>query len=237
MNRAVARTRLICALDTKCPDRARTIVSQVSDHVGAFKFGLEFTLANGPARIRTVVEATQPVFLDLKLHDIPNTVVEAIHSIACVRPFLTTVHASGGARMMQEAVAAAREAGEERPAILAVTVLTSLDQDDLRSTGIGDSVSDQVSRTAELAQACGVDGVVCSPFEVARVRRQCGEGFIIVAPGVRMVSIAGDDQKRARGPGETIAAGADYIVVGRPITRSRNPAEAAEQVVDDIVAG
>ena len=173
-------------------------------------------------------------FLDLKLHDIPVTVAGGLSAILPLRPFLTTIHAAGGEAMMRAAMEAVSAAGEERPRVLAVTMLTSMDDADASVTGVRGRVCDQVLRLAELAQACGVDGIVCSPREIREVRRICSPQFLVVAPGIRLPGDSRDDQKRALTPGEAIAAGASYLVAGRSITRAKDPVAAARRIVDDM---
>jgi orotidine-5'-phosphate decarboxylase len=178
------------------------------------------------------------LFLDLKLHDIPNTVAGATRSACRIAPHFLTIHAAGGMAMMRAAVEAAREAaGDAAPRLLAITVLTSLDASDLDATGQRGPVADQARRLADLAQRAGVAGVVCSPHEVAALRAQCGPGFVLVTPGIRPAWAASGDQKRITTPAEAIASGADHLVIGRPITQAPDPAEALARICAEIEAG
>ncbi len=228
------KQRLICAVDTTSRARAESLAATLDGEVGALKFGLEFFNAHGLAGVRGTAGSRHRVFLDLKLHDIPATVAGGLASVLPLAPFLVTVHAAGGAAMMRQAMEAVAAADRPGTRVLAVTVLTSLDDADARATGVGGSLRDQVLRLAELAQASGVDGVVCSPFEVRGIRRVCGPEFLVVVPGIRLPGDSRDDQKRVMTPGEAIAAGASFLVAGRSITRAADPVEAARRIVDDM---
>ena len=221
-------SRVIVALDTSDPTRAAGWATAVAPHCGMFKLGLEFFLANGAGGMRAI--AGRPIFLDLKLHDIPNTVAGAVRAVLPLRPRLLTVHAAGGAAMLAAARQAAEAAGPERPLILAVTVLTSLAAEDLTATGIPDPPPTQVLRLARLAVAAGADGLVCSPLEVAMLRRELGPRPTLVVPGIRPAGSASGDQARTMTPQQAVAAGADWIVVGRPITAAPDPAQAAAEI-------
>ncbi|MBC6440802.1 MAG: orotidine-5'-phosphate decarboxylase [Rhodospirillales bacterium] len=234
MDRSDAAARLLCALDTTDLDAARSLADRLDGHVGALKLGLEFFCAHGPAGVEAVTGDKHGLFLDLKLHDIPNTVEGSLRGMAPVAPFLTTIHAAGGSAMMRAAMDTVAEMGGARPRVVAVTVLTSLNDVDLAAVGVSSGASDQVLRLADLVQECGVDGVVCSALEVERLRGHCGDDFLLVVPGIRPASATTDDQKRVMTPGEAIAAGASYLVVGRPITRSDDPAAAADAIVDEM---
>lgn len=229
---------VFCALDTTDVAAARTLACDLRGLVGGLKLGLEFFVANGPAGITTVAGGGVPLFLDLKLHDIPNTVAGAMRAAVAMAPAMTTVHAVGGFEMMKAAVEAAGEAaakqGVARPAILAVTVLTSMGQAELPAIGVAGSVDDQVRRLAGLAQSAGVDGVVCSAHEVESLRAQCGPDLKLVIPGIRPAWSAANDQKRILTPAEAIARGADILVIGRPITAADDPAEAARRIQDEL---
>jgi orotidine-5'-phosphate decarboxylase len=223
---------LIVALDTADAVRARAWADAVSPHAGLLKLGLEFFLANGPGGVRGISGA--PIFLDLKLHDIPNTVAGGVRAVLPLRPAMLTVHASGGAPMIHAARQAAEVAGAGRPMILAVTVLTSIDQAALSATGIGATAAEQVLRLGRLAVEAGADGLVCSPLEVAILRQALGTSVRLVVPGIRTTGAAADDQARTMGATEAVAAGADWIVVGRPITGADDPAAAAAAIADSI---
>src|SRR5271155_5450701 len=189
---------LICAIDTTEIDEANSLIERLNGHIGAIKLGLEFFTANGAAGVRWLEHYQIPVFLDLKFNDIPNTVARAIKATAGINTFMMTVHTSGGRAMLQAAIDASMEVslitGKARPMIIGVTVLTCLDQADLAMTGISDNINDQVLRLADLAQSCRFDGVVCSPYEIAAIRKQCGEDFTLVVPGIRPPGSSKDDQ-------------------------------------------
>jgi len=197
------------------------------------KVGLEFYGANGPEGVRAVVATGIPVFLDLKLHDIPNTVAGAMKALAPLGAAIVNVHASGGAAMMCAAADAARKT-ERRAKLIAVTVLTSLEDRDLPDVGLSGTALAQAVRLAILAKASGLDGVVCSPHEIAAVRAACGPGFLIVTPGVRPAGGDLGDQKRVMTPLEAVQAGADILVIGRPITAAPDPVEAARRIAAEL---
>jgi orotidine-5'-phosphate decarboxylase len=236
VNQPSPQQRLFVALDTTDLERAVSLAGALAGHVGGVKVGKEFFTAHGPGGVERVAGAGLPVFLDLKFHDIPNTVAGAVRAALSLKPFMVNVHAAGGAAMMAAAAAAAGEAGAGRPLVLAVTVLTSLNESDLAAVGVGGTVGDQVLRLAALARDNGLDGVVCSAREVAALRQACGGGFRLVVPGVRPAWAAVDDQKRVMTPAEAVAAGADYLVIGRPITGADDPAKAADTITHEIAA-
>ncbi len=233
--------RTFVALDTTDVDHAVRLAESLKDHVGGIKVGKEFFTACGPAGVARIAACGMPVFLDLKFHDIPNTVAGAVRAAAPLRPFMVNVHASGGATMMRAALDAAREGaaalGCAAPLVIAVTVLTSLNDDDLQVMGITDSAHDQVLRLADLAHGCGLDGVVCSAQEVAALKAQNGADFKLVVPGIRPAWASSDDQKRIVTPAKAIADGADYLVIGRPITGAENPVDAADKIAAEIATG
>ncbi len=222
---------IFCAIDTPELAQARALAQAVRSTVN-LKLGLEFFVAHGPAVVREVA-GKAPLFLDLKLHDIPNTVAGAVRAAAALRPMLLPIHCGGGPAMMRAAVEAAAKAAPERQRmkLLGVTVLTSLDDGDLTAIGQRSPAAEQVKRLALLAKECGLDGVVCSPLEVAMLREACGKDFLLVVPGIRLMGVASGDQKRVMGPRETLAAGADYLVIGRPITGAPDPAAAARAML------
>ena len=226
--------RIFVALDTSDLDKALALAEGLRGLVGGVKLGQEFFTAQGPAGVDAVTALGLPVFLDLKFHDIPVTVSRAVGAALALKLFMLNVHASGGEAMMWAAADAAGLAGDERPLVVAVTVLTSLWSGDLVATGIDDNIEDQVLRLAALAENCDLDGVVCSPREVAALRRERGPDFKLVVPGIRPTWAATDDQKRVETPADTVAAGADYLVIGRPITESQDPADAARRIADEI---
>ena len=227
-------TPIFCAIDTPDRARAKALAASLRGTVN-LKLGLEFFLANGPAGVREVA-GDAPLFLDLKLHDIPNTVAGAVRSAAALKPMLLTLHCSGGAAMMREAAAAAAQAaaGRRRMKLLGVTVLTSLDDGDLDAVGQKAPSGEQVRRLALLARDSGLDGVVCSPQEVASLRQACGPDFLLVVPGIRPAGAAVGDQKRVMDPRAARAAGADYLVIGRPITGAPDPAAAARALLAEL---
>lgn len=225
-------SKLIVALDTADVGRARLWADAVGPHAGLLKLGLEFFLANGAAGLAAVTGG--PIFLDLKLHDIPATVAGGVRAVLPLRPRMLTVHASGGPAMIQAAHQAAAGAGSERPMILAVTVLTSLDQDDLVAVGVAARPVEQVVRLGRLAMDAGADGLVCSPLEIAALRQALGPGVKLVVPGVRPAGSAADDQSRTMTPSRAVAAGADWIVVGRPITGASDPGACAAAIAASI---
>ena len=229
--------RTFVALDTTDLARALDLANSLSGHVGGMKVGKEFFTACGPDGVRAIADCGMPVFLDLKFHDIPNTVAGAVRAALPLQPYMVNVHASGGEAMMRAAAAAADEAGEGRPITLAVTVLTSMDESDLEGIGVNDSVPDQVLRLASLAQYSGLDGVVCSAREVEDLREHLGKDFKLVVPGIRPKWASNDDQKRIVTPAAAIAIGADYLVIGRPITGADDPVEAADKIAAEIAAG
>lgn len=226
------------ALDMTDSLKAAQLASRLRGHMGGIKLGLEFFTANGPSGVRQVIQHGERLFLDLKLHDIPNTVAGAVRAVVPLAPYLVTVHAAGGGAMMRAALDAAGEAAtklsQPRSRIIAVTVLTSLADGDLQATGQKGPMLDQVRRLTRLAQESGADGVVCSPHEVAALRAECGPDFLLVVPGIRPSWAAAGDQKRVMSPGEALRAGASYLVIGRPITGADNPADAARQVEAEL---
>ncbi len=230
-----ARERLIVALDVASASEARSIAAAVGDTAGIYKIGKQLFTAEGPGLVRELVGSGRRVFLDLKFHDIPNTVAATVREAAKLGVSMLSVHASGGARMLQEAVSAAA-ASRPSPLVLAVTVLTSLTDEDLHQTGVSGRVLDQVLRLAALARAQGCGGVVASAQEARELRRELGTGFAIVTPGVRPVGTAAGDQARVVTPAEALRAGATHIVVGRPITGARDPGAAARAIVEEIEA-
>ena len=225
--------QLLIALDVEDGRRALALADTLSDVAGGFKIGNRLFTAEGPSIVRALVERGRRVFLDLKYHDIPNTVATAVAEAAALGVWMVNVHATGGSRMMRAAADAAREAASRRnatpPLVIGVTVLTSLDAAALAETGVSAPVLDHVVMLARLAQAAGLDGVVASPQETSVIRERCGDSFTIVTPGIRSSPATGDDQKRTMGPREAVEAGANYLVVGRPIIGAPDPRAAAER--------
>jgi orotidine-5'-phosphate decarboxylase len=233
-------TRIFLAIDTTDVAVASAQAAATKDAVSGIKLGLEFFAANGPGGVRTVAPGGVPLFLDLKLHDIPNTVAGAVRAVVPLRPALLTVHASGSGAMLRAAADSAGEAaakdGIERPRIIGVTVLTSLAEQDMDAIGQRGPIADQARRLAALARHCGLDGVVCSPHEIEPLRAECGADFLLVVPGIRPAWAAAGDQKRVMTPAEAAQRGADYLVIGRPITAAADPAVAARRIAAEIVA-
>jgi len=225
------RNPILCAIDTPDLARAQHLIAATAHGVGGVKLGLEFFTAHGPSGIRQAAGAQKNLFLDLKLHDIPNTVAGAVKSGLALDPLLLTIHCAGGPAMMRAAVEAR---GSARTKIVGVTVLTSLDDNDLAATGQVGPAAEQVQRLALLAKTNGLDGIVCSPQEVAMLREVCGKDFILVVPGIRPAGAAIGDQKRVQTPRDAIAAGATYLVIGRPITEAPDPAAAAQAILAEI---
>lgn len=226
------------ALDTTEPARVAEWSHRLAGRVGGLKLGLEYFTAAGPAGLDAARGAGLPLFLDLKLHDIPNTVAAAMRGVARLGVSVTTLHASGGAEMIRAAVGAARDTaaglGLVPPKVVAVTVLTSLDQQAAEAVGFAGPIEDQVRRLARLTQEAGADGVVCSPLEIAAVRAECGPDFTLVVPGIRPSWSEVGDQKRVLGPAEARDRGADLLVIGRPITAAADPAAAAVRIQAEL---
>jgi orotidine-5'-phosphate decarboxylase len=218
-------SRIYVALDTPDLARAQAIATRVRHHVGGLKLGLEFFAAHGQAGVREMAHIGLPIFLDLKLHDIPNTVAKAVQALAQLEPAVLTVHAAGGRAMLEDAKAAA----PPHTKVVAVTMLTSLDQQDLAATGVTGSSHDQVVRLAALAHDAGLDGIVCSGAEVAAAKAAWPKGFFVV-PGVRPANGQLGDQKRVVTPREALDCGASILVVGRPITQAEDPDLAARAI-------
>jgi orotidine-5'-phosphate decarboxylase len=226
--------RICAAVDVPALAEAEPFARQVAPHVGMLKVGLELFAAEGPAAVRALAALGRPVFLDLKLHDIPETVGRATAAAASLGVDLITVHSGGGRAMMARA---AKEAHERGARVIAVTVLTSLDEHDLEEVRIKGPLVELVIARAKLAQDAGCDGVVASPQEAAAIRAACGPGFLIVTPGVRPAGASVGDQKRVATPRSAVQAGADYIVVGRPITGAPDARSAALAIAEELVGG
>jgi len=226
--------RVIVALDFADPARALALIERLDPSECALKVGKELFVSAGPEPVRRMIERGFRVFLDLKFHDIPNTVAQACVAAARLGVWMINIHASGGRAMMRAAREAvtrtAAERGVPRPLLLAVTLLTSLNADDLAEIGITDSTEAEVLRLAKLAASCGLDGVVCSAAEAQALRRSMGPGFKLVTPGIRPGGCGADDQARVVTPEEAIANGADYLVIGRPITAAADPAQALRDI-------
>lgn len=233
MNQQATRDRLIVALDVSRTAEARRIVAALGDSVSTFKIGKQLFTAEGPQVVRDLVAAGRRVFLDLKYHDIPNTVGAAVREAAALGVSMLTVHASGGEKMLRAAAEAAAKS-DAKPLVLAVTVLTSLDQTDLEEVGVLSDMSIQVLRLTTLAQRAGCGGIVTSARETRAVRDRMGDGLAILVPGVRPAGTDAGDQARIATPAEAIQAGASFVVVGRPITAAADPVKAAGQILAEM---
>ncbi len=225
---------VFCALDTTDVSKALAWAKAIKPYVGGLKIGMEFFNANGPQGVAKVAEVGLPIFLDLKLHDIPNTVAGGIRALLPLGIAITNIHAAGGPAMMRAAADEAAKAGAKRPKIIGVTMLTSLDASDLAATGVTGTASEHVVRLAKLAQVSGLDGVVCSAHEIEPLRRACGPDFMLIVPGIRPAGATLADQKRVMTPHEAFALGATIIVIGRPITEAADPAAAARAIRDEL---
>ena len=234
----MADDRLIVALDVSTMDAMKEIVTSLGDAVSFYKVGMELFYAEGEQTVRYLQKQNKQVFLDLKLHDIPNTVAHGVSSLTRLGANLITMHGQGGPVMMKAAVQAARETAEqlgvERAKLLAITVLTSFDDEAWTSTGGQLPISDQVIRLAKLAKECGMDGVVCSALEAKMIREACGDDFLIVTPGIRPSFAATNDQKRIATPASALQDGASRLVIGRPITQAENPREAVRLIIEEM---
>lgn len=233
------QNQLIVALDVENLAAANKLITTLSGEGKWFKIGKQLFTAVGPASLKLLREAEKDIFLDLKFHDIPNTVAGAVASGTRIGANMINMHASGGLEMMRAAAEAAEKQASEgdvpKPTLLGVTILTSVDEATLqRDVGTQRKLADQVAYLAELSQQAGLDGVVASPLEIGLIRKVCGDDFVIVTPGVRPAWAASNDQQRVMTPAEAIDAGADYIVVGRPITASDNPREAVRRILQEI---
>ena len=231
----LTKDRLIVALDVPSATQARQLVQSIGESASTFKIGKQLFTAEGPELVRDLVASGKKVFLDLKYHDIPNTVAAAVRSAAELRVSMLTVHASGGSKMLKAAAEAAAQS-PAKPTVLAVTVLTSLSDADLQEIGVAGTVLSQVLRLGALARSAGCEGLVASAKEAAELRRELGEGFAIVTPGVRPAGLAAGDQARVVTPADAITAGATHLVVGRPIIEAADPARAAADIVAEMEA-
>lgn len=237
-----AKDRLIVALDVDTVEKAEKLVAQLKDHVGMFKVGMELYNSVGPEILRRLHALGGKIFLDLKFHDIPNTVGQAAEVVTGHGVYMFNLHASGGQKMMRAALEKSslksRGMGITKPLIIAVTILTSMDQATLENEiGINKPIQEQVVTWAKLAQKSGLNGVVASPLEIKAIREACGDDFVIVTPGVRPTWAATNDQKRVMTPKEAVQSGATYLVVGRPITANPKPADAAKRILEEMEEG
>ena len=234
------KDRLIVALDVDTAEKAVCLAEKLKNDVKFFKIGFELFSSCGPSIVREIAKFGGRIFLDLKFHDIPNTVSKAALSVTKLGVFMFNVHGLGGYDMMKKTADAVRVEAEklkiEPPKILAVTILTSMDENALKKVGINDTMNQEVLRLAQLAKSAGLDGVVASPSEARLIRQSLGENFLIVTPGVRPSWAEAGDQKRVATPKEAIRDGATYIVVGRPVTEAKDPAQAARKILEEISA-
>ena len=240
ISRAEAKEKIIVALDVPTRQDAMALVEKLHDEVGAFKIGLQLYNAEGPDIIHDIQAAGGKVFVDLKFHENPNTLAQTTTVITGRGAFMFTVHAGGGSRMLEATAKAKNETAAEKniqnPIALAVTVLTSISQEEFeQEIGISRKVEDQVVHWAKMAQNAGMDGVVASPKEIKAIREACGDNLVIVTPGIRPRWAAANDQSRIMTPKEAVEAGANYLVIGRPITKHEDPAAAARLIVDEII--
>jgi len=229
--------KIIVALDTTDVDKALNLTKLIPD-VGAFKLGLEYFCANGPSGIKVIAQTGVNIFLDLKFHDIPNTVIGAIQASLNMQPYMMTVHLSGGFNMLKKSMDSIKssyvKSSLKRPLILGVSVLTSIDNTDFDSLGLSGKVEDQVLRLGQLAISAGLDGLVCSAKELKILRRELGSNFILVTPGIRLKDGEINDQKRIVTPYQALTDGANYLVIGRPITASKDPKQALSNIIKEM---
>lgn len=232
------KDKIIFALDFEHFTDAQKWVNLLKDHVGMFKVGKQLFTHTGPKIVDMIRSKGQKVFLDLKFHDIPNTVAKAGEEATRLNVSMFNLHALGGFEMMSKTVEAtraiAKSLGIQRPLILAVTILTSMGEETLKEVGIQCPLTEEVARLAELAKEAGLDGVIASPQEIEIIRKRCGENFIIVTPGIRLSTEKKDDQKRTLSPKEAIVAGANYLVIGRPIREAKDPTEVVKRIIEEI---
>lgn len=233
VNKVEAKDKIVIALDVDSAEKAKELVAELHDYVGVYKINSLFN-ESGPSIVKEIVDNGGKVFLDLKYHDIPNTVANYAKAAAKMGVFMFNVHTTGGFEMMKAAADAVKES-ENKPLVLAVTVLTSIDQkalnDELKVSG---TVEEQVVHLAKLAQKAGMDGVVCSPKEIKIIREACGDDFVIVTPGIRPTWAVTGDQKRITTPKDAVEAGSNFLVIGRPITGAEDRIEAAKKILKEI---
>jgi orotidine-5'-phosphate decarboxylase len=239
MERTAIKNKIICALDVETAEQARRIIDEIGDEVGAFKIGLQLFTAAGASFVREIVERNIKLFLDVKFHDIPNTVAKASVEVARLGVWMFNIHALGGSEMMRRTVENVRETCTKEnlraPKIIGVTILTSANAETLREVGIGKEIDSQVVNLARLTAKCGLDGVVASPLEVEKIRANIeNQDFLIVTPGIRPGFATNDDQKRVMTPKEAVRAGADYLVIGRPITGQNDKLSAVRKILEEI---
>ena len=230
----VFRNPIMLAIDTSSLDEAKSLAVKLKDNIGGIKLGMEFFNSFGPSGIKAIKDFDIPIFLDLKLHDIPATVYKTITTLLKLEPAIINVHASGGKEMMMAAAKALKDSGNKNTKIIAVTILTSLDDNDLYEIGFSGTSNELVLRLAKLAQESGLDGVVCSAKEISTIRENIGSDFMLVVPGIRTKEDNSDDQKRIMTPKEAILLGADLLVIGRPITKAKDEILASKEILDQL---
>ena len=230
----VFRNPIMLAIDTSSLDEAKSLAVKLKDNIGGIKLGMEFFNSFGPSGIKAIKDFDIPIFLDLKLHDIPATVYKTITTLLKLEPAIINVHASGGKEMMMAAAKALKDSGNKNTKIIAVTILTSLDDNDLYEIGFSGTSNELVLRLAKLAQESGLDGIVCSAKEISTIRENIGSDFMLVVPGIRTKEDNSDDQKRIMTPKEAILLGADLLVIGRPITKAKDEILASKEILDQL---
>ncbi len=233
-NKTANTSPILVALDYADQNAALALADQLDPNDCRLKVGKEMFTLNGPDFVRSLHQRGFEVFLDLKFHDIPNTVARAVAAAAELGIWMVNVHASGGTRMMTAAKEALLPYGDDAPILIAVTVLTSMDASDLQGIGITSSPAEYAEHLAKLTKSCGLDGVVCSAHEATRLKASCGQDFKLVTPGIRPAGSAAGDQRRVMTPQEAQAVGVDYMVIGRPITQSENPAQTLRNIRDSL---
>lgn len=234
MNKLI-KNALFCAIDMKDTDQAVTLIKEIKEHIDGIKIGMEAFYAMGVNGYLRLHDLGLPIFLDLKLHDIPNTVSSAIKSLLPLNPSIINIHTSGGSEMMKAAVEAISDIGINKTKLIGVTILTSMNEHSFSEQGISLKVEQQVINLSTLAKECGLDGVVCSPLEVKNVKIKCGQDFLTIVPGIRPNNSVADDQKRVLTPKEAIRNGADILIVGRPITQADDPNQAARSIKESMI--
>ncbi len=234
MNQLI-KNALFCAIDMKDTDQAVALIKEIKEHIDGIKIGMEAFYAMGANGYLRLHDLGLPIFLDLKLHDIPNTVSSAIKSLLPLNPSIINIHTTGGSAMMKAAVEAISDIGINKPKLIGVTILTSMNEQSFSEQGISLKVEQQVINLSTLAKECGLDGVVCSPLEAKNVKIKCGQDFLTIVPGIRPNNSIEDDQKRVLTPKEAIRNGADILVVGRPITQADDPNQAARLIKESMI--
>ncbi len=233
--RHLEKSPVFCAIDTARINDAQKIIDSVKEHIGGIKLGLEFFTASGGFGVKKLSESKLPIFLDLKFHDIPNTVAKAVEAACHLNPYMMTIHLSGGAEMIKAAVkAASASKSTNKPLIIGVSVLTSMDEENISQVGVSGKIADQVLRLAEIGVKNGINGLVCSAHEIEIIRKNFGNDIKIVVPGIRPAGFGGNDQKRVQTPADAMKLGADYLVIGRAITSAPDPKTVARIIATGL---